>query len=210
MLNVTFGYNLSYRSREDFKILSFNFSLFRYYLPLEIGGTLHLNNIEFPFTTEWFVSVEIDQVVLETKFCQCIFAILSMYFSPWKKAWPLICRNLNSLKCALCQERLKFPQWLRKKRFKISQIYFSFLLLYPRGTGLAIHLNKVEFPYPKNALCQVWLTLAQWLGRRRFLNFINVFSLFWFYLHLEKGGNLHLCKFESTLPKDTLCQVWLK
>ena len=37
-----------------------------------------------------------------------------------------------------------------------------------------------------------------------------VFSLFHNYLPLEKGGALHLNKFESPPPKDALCQVWLK
>ena len=30
------------------------------------------------------------------------------------------------------------------------------------------------------------------------------------YLPLEKGGSLHLNKLESPLPKDDVCQVWLK
>ena len=36
------------------------------------------------------------------------------------------------------------------------------------------------------------------------------FLLFRNYLHLEKGGALHLNKLESPSPKDALCQVWLK
>jgi hypothetical protein len=39
---------------------------------------------------------------------------------------------------------------------------------------------------------------------------ISVFLLFCYYLPLEKGYPLHLNKFESSLPKDDLCQVWLK
>ena len=31
---------------------------------------------------------------------------------------------------------------------------------------------------PKDALCRVWLKLAHWLWRRRFLNFVNVFCYF--------------------------------
>ena len=46
--------------------------------------------------------------------------------------------------------------------------------------------------------------------RRRFLNFVNAFSLFRYYLPLEKGGVLCLNKLESPSPKDALCQVWLK
>ena len=43
--------------------------------------------------------------------------------------------------------------------------------------------------------------------RRRFLNFVNAFSLFRYYLPLEKGGVLCLNKLESPSPKDALCQV---
>ena len=74
---------------------------------------------------------------------------------------------------------------------------------------LVLHLKKLKFPSPKDALCQGWLKLAQWFWRRRFLNFVNVFSLFHYYLPLEKGGTLHLNKLESPSPRDTLCQVWL-
>ena len=74
---------------------------------------------------------------------------------------------------------------------------------------LVLHINKLESPSPKDALCQVWLKLAQWFWRRRFFNFINVFSLFHNYLPLERGGALHLNKLESPPPRDTLCQVWL-
>ena len=72
------------------------------------------------------------------------------------------------------------------------------------------HLNKLESPSPKDALCQVWLKLAQWFWRRRFLNFVNVFSQFRNNLPLEKGGALHLNKIESPSPKDALCEDWLK
>ena len=30
----------------------------------------------------------------------------------------------------------------------------------------ALQLNKLESPSPKDALCQVWLKLAQWFWRR--------------------------------------------
>ena len=61
-----------------------------------------------------------------------------------------------------------------------------------------------------NALCQVWIKLAQWFWRRRLLNSVNIFSIFCYYLPLEKGMVLHLNKLESTSPKDALYQVWLK
>ena len=47
---------------------------------------------------------------------------------------------------------------------------------------MALHFNKFESsPWPKDVLCQVWLKLAQWFGRRRFSNFCLTRS------------NIHLC-----------------
>ena len=75
---------------------------------------------------------------------------------------------------------------------------------------MTLHLNIFEFPFPKNALCQVWLKWAQWFWKRKFLNFVNVFLLFCNYLPLEKSVILHLKRLESLLLKDALCHVWLK
>ena len=72
---------------------------------------------------------------------------------------------------------------------------------------MALPLNKLEFPSYKKVLCQVWLILAQWFWRRRFSNFINLFSLFLIYLPLEEGGALYLNKLESPSLKDALCHV---
>ena len=90
-------------------------------------------------------------------------------------------------------------------------MYFYYFLFFPnleKGGGL--HSHKLESPSPKDALCQFWLKLVQLFLRRRFLKFVNVFSLFRYYLPLEKGEALHLNKFESPSPKGALCQVWLK
>ena len=65
-------------------------------------------------------------------------------------------------------------------------------------------MNKIEFPSPRDALYQVWLKLAEWFWKRRFLNFINVFSLFRYYFPLEQGMTLHLKKLEFPLPKKGL------
>ena len=75
---------------------------------------------------------------------------------------------------------------------------------------MVLHLKKLESLSSKDALCQVWLKLVLGFWRRRFFNFVNVFSLFRNYLPLEKGGALHLNKLESPSPKDALCQVWSK
>jgi hypothetical protein len=56
-------------------------------------------------------------------------------------------------------------------------------------------------------MCQIWLKLAQWLWRRRFLNDSTLFLDFCDYLPFEKDLALDLHNFEFPLPKDDLCQV---
>ena len=60
----------------------------------------------------------------------------------------------------------------------------------------ALYCKKHESPSPKDALCQVWLKLAQWIFK-----FFNAFSLFC-YLPLEKDMALHLIKLEPL-------QIWM-
>ena len=73
-----------------------------------------------------------------------------------------------------------------------------------------LHLNKLKSSLPRDAFCQVWLKLTQWFWRRRFFNFVNVFSPFRNYLPFEMGVALYLNKIDSPSPKDALCQVCLK
>ena len=123
---------------------------------------------------------------------------------------------MNKLECpspkdALCQVWLKLAQWFWRRRFfNFVNVFSLFRNYLPLEKGGAHYLNKLESPSPKDALCQVWLKLAQWFWRRGFLNFVNVFSLFRNYLPFEKGRSLHLNKFKSPSPNDAWCQVWLK
>ena len=117
----------------------------------------------------------------------------------------------HSPKAALCQVCFKSAQWFRRRRFfNFVNVFSLFHNYLPLEKGGALHLNKLESPSPKDALCQVWLKLAQWFWRRRFFNFVNVFSLFHYYLPLEKSRALLLNKLESPSPMDALCQIWLK
>ena len=74
---------------------------------------------------------------------------------------------------------------------------------------MALHLNLIESHLSMDALCQVWMKLAQWL-LRRFLNIFNIILHFCYYLSLEKGVAFQLNKIESPLPKDILCHVRMK
>ena len=89
---------------------------------------------------------------------------------------------------------------LEKKIFNFVNVFSLFRNYLPLEDGRALHLNKTESTLPKVALCQVWLKLAQWFLRRRFFNFVNVFSLFRNYLPLEKDRVLHLNKSEKVNP----------
>ena len=76
--------------------------------------------------------------------------------------------------------------------------------------GVALHLNKFEFPLPNDALCQVWLKLPQWF-LRRFLNFVNVFLLFCNYLPLERGVAYHMNNLNLLHPRilcAKFCWKW--
>ena len=55
-----------------------------------------------------------------------------------------------------------------KEDFQKSSMYFSYYLPLENSEGL--HLNKLESPSPKDALCQVWLKFAPWFWRRIFWN----------------------------------------
>ena len=86
-------------------------------------------------------------------------------------------------------------------------MYFCcFVIISPLDKGVALHLNKLEFPSPKDALCRVCLKLAQCILIRRFLNVVNVFSLFRNYLPLETDMVLHMNKLESPLPNDAFAK----
>ena len=82
-----------------------------------------------------------------------------------------------------------WPSCSGKKDFKILSMYFLLFCNYlPLKKGGDVHLNKIESLSPNDALWQVWLELAQWFWRKRFFNFVNVFSLVCYYLPLEKVG----------------------
>ena len=80
-----------------------------------------------------------------------------------------------------------------EENLKFCKFFFWLFRNYlPLEIGGALHLNKLESPSPKNALSQGWLKLVQWFLKRRFFNFVDVFSLFRNYLPLEKNRDLHL------------------
>jgi hypothetical protein len=130
--------------------------------------------------------------------------------SPWKRTIPFFWTNFNPF----AQEQfvpslVKIGPMFLEKIFKWPRPFLLFCNYLPFEEDLALYLNKLEFPSSKDNLYQVWLNLACWFWRR-FLKIVSAFSLFCYYLPLERGYPLSSNKLKSPLPKDDLCQVWLK
>ena len=73
---------------------------------------------------------------------------------------------------------------------------------------MVLHLKKINSPTPKDALCQVRLKLVEQFWRKKIYKFRKCILLFRNYLPFRMGVALHLSKFESSSPKDDMCQVW--
>ena len=63
-----------------------------------------------------------------------------------------------------CQVWLKLTLWFCRIRFlKILTLYFRyFVIIFPWKRTCSFIWANLEFPFPKEALCQVWLKLAHW------------------------------------------------
>ena len=142
------------------------------------------------------VWITFGEVVLE-KTCLNFLNVLSLflYYLPLEKGSVLYLKKLESplpnARKICANFLLKLAQWLWRRRFLNVNSYFLFYYYVPLVKGLAFHLNKLEFPLSKDALCQVWLKMAIWF-RTRFSNFVNVFSLFRYYFPLERNMILHI------------------
>ena len=95
--------------------------------------------------------------------------LLFRYYLPLENGMTLYLDKLESPlpKDALCQVWLKLAQWFWRRFFNIFNIILLFHYYLPLEKGVALYLNKLESPPPKDALCQIRLKLAQWLWRRR-------------------------------------------
>ena len=84
--------------------------------------------------------------------------------------WFFIWRNLYLLHPRMLCAKFVW-NWLSdsgEEHFLISSTYFHyFVIISPWKRPGALHLNKLESASLKDALCKVWLKLAQWFWRRR-------------------------------------------
>ena len=100
-----------------------------------------------------------------------VFSLFGNYLSLEKGLffiWTILKPHSTIANGALCYVWLKLAQRFWGRRFLI---FVNILLLFcnflPLAKSVTLHLHKVEFPSLKDALCQVWLKVAQWFRRRR-------------------------------------------
>jgi hypothetical protein len=104
---------------------------------------------------------------------------------------------------------IKFElNWTAGSEEKNFQIIFSDFLLFryylPLGKRDVLHLYNSEFPLPKDDLCQLWLKLACWFWRRRFLKIsVNFYS---FAIIFPWGkGTVFICTILNSLYLKMIC-----
>ena len=106
----------------------------------------------------------------------------------------------------LCAKFVKIGPVVLRRFYKIINVFSPYSYYLPLEKGLALHLKKSESASLKDALNQVRLKFALWFLRKKLLKFVNVISLFLYYIPLDKGVALFWNKLESPIPKDALCQ----
>ena len=92
------------------------------------------------------------------------------------------------LRCVKCLVEIGLGYFLIMEEFKILDfVHVLPLSQYhlPLQRDMPLHLNKLESPSTKDYMCQLsWLKLA-WCFWGRFLNFVNITSLFRYFSPLE-------------------------
>jgi hypothetical protein len=120
---------------------------------------LYFNKLEFPSPKHNIYQVGLNMTCWLRRFVfsfQCIF-IFSDYF-PLENGIPFYLMKLKSppSKNDLCKVWLKLAQWFWRKTFLNDPTTFFFFCDYlPFQEDLALYLNKLEFPLPKDNIYQV-------------------------------------------------------
>ena len=215
IIRAKFGWKLHSGSGEGrfLKIsnIIFCFSHFCYYLRFDKDVAHHLNKL-YPrmlcakFRWNWpsacgeeFLKKKIFIIILHVRFYLPLELRVALQLIKLESSLPrMVCAKFcwNWSRDSGEEHFLNIFNWI---------IYFCYYL--PLEKGVALQMNKLEPPLPKDDLGQVWSKLALCYWRRKLLNVCNRILHLCYYLHLEKGVALLLHKFESHLLKNDLCQV---
>ena len=82
--------------------------------------------------------------------------------------WSFMCKKLESppLKDAMCQVWLKLAQWFWRRFLKFFKYFLLFCHYLPLEKDGHFIWKKLDFPLPKDTLCQIQLKLIQWSRKR--------------------------------------------
>ena len=80
-----------------------------------------------------------------------------------------------SPKDALCQIWLNWPSSSGGEDFKISSMYLCYFVNISPWKRLGPSFEHTSIPFTQDALCQVWLKLAQWFWRKRFFLILSMY-----------------------------------
>ena len=90
--------------------------------------------------------------------------------------------HLNKVECALPYCLLPILAEIRSGILEKKPMMLIFNYIFPLKSGMVHHLNKNEFPSPKDGLCQVCLILVKQFWTRGFSKIDNGFLL-WYFLY---------------------------
>jgi hypothetical protein len=125
------------------------------------------------FTQEWFVPnltevglLVLEKIVFNVNACKYGFPYCGPSQPPGTMIW--INLNLHYIRKLSCKYELFwfFGSW--EEDFYMTPPHFCNYLIFEED--LALNLNNLEFPLPKDYLYHVWLKLACWIWRRRFFS----------------------------------------
>ena len=196
-----------------FKFHNCIFFLFHYYFPLgkKIGPSFDKTWILFTQDC----AIEISPVVLEKIFLNFVnvFSLFRSYL-PLEKGEALNLSKLESHlpKDVLYQVRLKLAHWFLSNFFFnfVNVHVFSLFRYHLSGKAWCPSSEQTLIPITQECFVPSLFEIAPVVLGENILKFVNDLPLFRYYLPLEKERGLHLNKIDFSLPKDALCQIWLK
>ena len=142
-------------------------------------------------------------------FIICYLMFLYQIISFWyEKLYPGVMSHLKSESADIINYYL-LTEFDGNKRVVNTKRYYL-----PLENGLALHLYKFEFPSPNNAMCQVWLKMAQWFWRRlsvlvgefRYFSIIFLLKRTWSFIRtslyfVRKNGYCRILKKKTKMWK---------
>ena len=99
---------------------------------------------------------------------------------------------------------------LERKLFKFVNIFSLFRNYIPLEKGRGPSFEQTWLPFSQGWFLSRLVEIDPLVLEKKIFNLSMYIRNFFYYIPLEKGGALHLNKYDPTSPKNSWCQVWLK